>query len=68
MKDDGNKGDQMKIQISEVWNAEGKSEKLAIIDGGRNPAQAVRDWIAANRPDLDLANTLYAHGYHAIAI
>lgn len=57
----------MKIQINEVWNADGKSKELAVIDveGGRNPRVAVLDWIDANRPELTMALTLSDHGYHA---
>lgn len=64
----------MKVQISEVWNAEGRSVPLVTIDvwsagsvheTHREALQAVLDWVANNRPDLKLANTINAHGYHA---
>ena len=55
----------MKIQINEVWNSTGKSVELAVIEASGNPRRAVYDWIAANRPDLDMATALYSHGFHA---
>jgi hypothetical protein len=63
----------MKIKISEVWNADGRSKELAVIDvedvrGKYGARRAVEEWILQNRPDLQLADTIYAHGYHAIAI
>ena len=66
----------MKIRISEVWNSECKSRELAVITVDTTPGkqvsnlchQAVRSWISGNRPDLILANGIYSHGYHAIAI
>ncbi len=58
----------MKIQINEVWNSEGKSEVLAIVDAGINPTAAVYEWILKNRPGLPLANTISAHGFHARAV
>ena len=59
----------MQIQISEVWNREGKSKVLAVIENGYvAPNLAVWDWIHANRPDLDLAGIVNDHGFHAVAI
>lgn len=59
----------MKIQISEVWNLEGRSEMLAIIEAPRELAQtAVFNWVDKNRPDLNIAGTINAHGYHAIEL
>lgn len=60
----------MKVQINEVWNGEGRSERLAVIDipVGLNPRHVVYDWIAANRPDLTLATSIFSHGYHAEAV
>lgn len=55
----------MKIQINEVWNDTGKSNKLAVIEVNGNPKLAVWDWIEANRPDLSLDTGLFAHGFHA---
>ena len=55
----------MTIQISEVWNYEGRSETLAIIETVDNPHLAVDDWINENRPDLTLARGLNSHGWHA---
>lgn len=60
----------MKIRISEVWNASGRSVDLATIEV-KNVGVAtlsVQNWIKNNRPDLGLADTIFAHGYHAIAI
>jgi hypothetical protein len=57
----------MKIQINEVWNKEGKSVELAVIEPIENPGMAVHYWIRANRPDLHLAG-LNDHGFHAIQI
>lgn len=62
----------MKISINEVWNAEGRSEHLAVIEIlGNSPVaarHAVWAWILSNRPDLDLAQSISAHGFHAIAV
>lgn len=58
----------MHIQINEVWNRDGKTEELAVIEPDGNPFAAVRQWIAGNRPDLTLADGLYSHGYHAVQI
>lgn len=58
----------MKIQINEVWNAEGRSQELAIIQPIGSPFLAVMKWIEQNRPDLELALHINAHGYHAIAL
>ena len=60
----------MKIQINEVWNADGRSKKLAVVDveWASLAPQAVWDWIMTNRPDLKLAEGLHDHGFHAIAI
>lgn len=55
----------MKIQINEVWNAEGRSEQLAVIEAVGNPYKAVRDWVATNRPDLVVSCGLFTHGYQA---
>ena len=56
----------MKIQINEVWNGGSDgSKKLAVIEVKGNPRQDVYDWIAANRPDLDLCTSIYGHGFHA---
>lgn len=55
----------MKIKINEVWNAEGRSETLAIIDVDGDTILAVKEWIEKNRPDLQLALGLSSHGYHA---
>lgn len=61
----------MRIKVSEVWNHEGRTETLATIDVDtriENPKAAVYTWMAANRPDLSLATTIDAHGFHAIAV
>ena len=58
----------MKIRISEVWNLSGKTQEIGIIEAEGNPTRAVYDWIEKNRPDLSLANTVVAHGFHAKAI
>ena len=62
----------MKIQINEVWNKEGRTVKLAEVESpGFSPdlaRKAVWAWIDANRPDLNQADTIDAHGYHAIAV
>lgn len=61
----------MKIQISEVWNSEGRSEVLATIETPDNHIGATIDvyrWIEKNRPDLILATTIDAHGFHAKAV
>ena len=57
----------MKIQINEVWNggSDGSKELAVINVVGNNPKQSVYDWISANRPDLDLCTSIYAHGFHA---
>ena len=55
----------MKIQINEVWNDRGASKALAVIECNGNPYCSVRSWVAQNRPDLDLADGLFSHGYHA---
>ena len=58
----------MTIQISEVWNYEGRSEILAIIETNDNPHLAVDNWINENRPDLTLARGLNSYGWHATQI
>jgi len=60
----------MKIEISEVWNSEGRQRLLATIDTDhkRHPKIAVWEWIAANRPDLSLANSISSHGYYAVSV
>ena len=60
----------MTIQINEVWNAEGRSEKLVAIETyyGQAPNIAVMLWIATNRPELTLANGLSSHGFHAVEL
>lgn len=58
----------MRILINEVWNAEGRTVELARIEANGNPRAAVYEWIRANRPDLDLATTIDAHGFHAVAV
>lgn len=58
----------MKIRISEVWNSTGSTVELAVIEAGSNPRAAVYNWIETNRPDLTLADTVYAHGFHAVAL
>lgn len=58
----------MKIKINEVWNREGRTLELAIIETSGNPVLAIWDWITEHRPDLLLADTLYSHGYHAVQI
>lgn len=66
-----NKENKMKIQIKEVWNSEGRSQKLAVIEvnGNQHDAiQSVWNWIRENRPDLSMADTIDAHGFHAVAI
>ena len=59
----------MKIRISEVWNRVGKSKELAVIESDNllGPS-AVRKWIRENRPDLTVAESIYAHGYHAVEV
>ena len=58
-----------RIAINEVWNHDGRSVRLAVIEAkpGRERSEVVA-WILNNRPDLDLATTIDAHGYHAVAI
>lgn len=62
----------MTIRISEVWNNDTPHKKtelaVIIIAPKKNPVLAVQNWISANRPDLQLADTITAHGYHAIEI
>ena len=58
----------MRIRISEVWNAKGRSKELTVIDTQEDPKRAVRDWIASNRPDLYIARGLHDHGFHAVQI
>lgn len=58
----------MKIQINEVWNSEGKSVKIAVIDSVGNHRANVWAWIRANRPELDMASNINAHGFHAEAV
>ena len=58
----------MKIKISEVWNNTGESKELAILNIESEPMRAVYNWIDENRPDLELADTFYSHGFHAIEI
>ncbi len=62
----------MKIRINEVWNKEGKSEELTVINVDskdfRYAVHLVQDWVRENRPDLELATGIDAHGYHAEAI
>jgi hypothetical protein len=62
----------MTIQISEVWNAEGKSVKLAKVESvGASPylaREAVEQWIKDNRPDLTEAWSTRMHGFHAVQI
>jgi hypothetical protein len=60
----------MKIKISEVWNAEGRSAELVVLDVDclEDCKPAVWEWIERNRPDLQQANSIFAHGFHAIAV
>lgn len=60
----------MKVQISEVWNAERRSKTLAEIEvpAYDNPRNAAYAWIRAHRPDLTLAVTLDDHGFHAVEV
>lgn len=58
----------MRIQINEVWNDSGKSVELAIIEPVGSPFLAVQTWIATNRPDLECAMSIYAHGFHAVEV
>ena len=57
----------MKIEIKEVWNGDGKSQQLVILEVpiGINPYKIVREWIWENRRDLELADGLFSHGYCA---
>jgi hypothetical protein len=58
----------MKIRISEVWNNEGRSEELTIIETRPSEAkQAVFSWITAHRPDLSAAG-IFGHGFHAVQV
>lgn len=60
---------EIQIKISEVWNGTGESETLAIIETTPQLAKTeVYQWINANRPDLSLARTIYAHGFHACEV
>ena len=60
----------MKIRITEVWNNEGRSKELTTIEvaTGERPHQAVWKWILENRPDLELAASVWAHGFHAVEV
>ncbi len=59
----------MKIQINEVWNYDGRSKKLAVIDSQNdNPRHDVELWIDKNRPDLTMAYGMNEHGYHAVQV
>lgn len=60
----------MKIRISEVWNNEGRSVELAVIEVKhvRDAALAVLRWIGAHRPDLQMADSIDAHGFHAVDV
>ena len=59
----------MTVQINEVWNREGRSVKLAIIQTTMTRGRYdVLAWIAANRPDLSECYSLNGHGFHAVAL
>ncbi len=60
----------MKIKISEVWNNEGRSVALEIIEvpSPREAALAVLRWINNHRPDLQMADRFTPHGFHAVEI
>lgn len=58
----------MKAKISEVWNQSGRTVVIAEIETKPSSFRSdVFKWIEENRPDLNLADTLTAHGFHAVA-
>lgn len=70
INNNGERENTMRIQINEVWNHEGRSKELAIIEASDNHKafQVVYAWIDKNRPDLSLADSIDAHGFHARAL